>query len=111
MAARKKHSKKQDSHSKTIFNGFREKKREVSGLVGGFDRGGGACMYACPSLSPWHHELEEEEVAVQICEARAESHLLSAVDMCFSCAWHSVPLLPLPLPLASILLSKSHCKC
>jgi hypothetical protein len=31
--------------------------------------------------------------------------------MCFSCAWHSVPLLPLPLPLASILLSKSHCKC
>ncbi len=40
---------------------------------------------------------------MQICEARAESHLLCAVDMCFSCAWHSFPLLPLPLPLASIL--------
>ncbi len=112
MAARK-NLQKQNSHSETIFNGFREKKREVSGLVGGFDRGGGACMYACLSLSPWHHELEEEEVVVQICEARAESHLLCAVDMCFSCAWHSFPLLPLPLPLplALILLSKLHCKC
>jgi len=108
MAARKKHSKKQDSHSKTIFNGFREKKKrgEWVGGMGLIEEVGHACMYACLSLLPWHHELEEEEVVVQICEARAESHLLSAVDMCFSCAWHSVPLLPLPSPLASILLSK-----
>jgi hypothetical protein len=31
--SKKKTRQKQNSHSKTIFNGFREKKREVSGWV------------------------------------------------------------------------------